>query len=61
MYTILNEIDNRIYNGTPVFKTAFEAITWWQANSGRPSDVVVSLESMGSAKDLQESVNEFFA
>ncbi len=61
MYTILNEIDNRIYNGTPVFETVFEAITWWQSNSGRPSDVIVSLESMGSAKDLQESVNEFFA
>tara|TARA_B100000963_G_scaffold348304_1_gene355648 strand:+ start:405 stop:590 length:186 start_codon:yes stop_codon:yes gene_type:complete len=61
MYTILNEIDNRIYDGTPVFHTISEAITWWQANSGRPSDIIVSLESMGSAQDLQESTEEFFA
>ena len=61
MYTIVNEIDNRIYDGTPVFDTVSAAIAWWQANSGRPSDVVVSLESMGSAQDLQESTEEFFA
>tara|TARA_R110002020_G_scaffold49462_2_gene140700 strand:+ start:203 stop:394 length:192 start_codon:yes stop_codon:yes gene_type:complete len=59
MYTILNEVDLRIYDGTPVFETVSDAVDWWRKNSERPSDIIVSLESMGSVKDINESTQEF--
>ena len=61
MYTILNEVDLRIYDGTPVFETVSDAVDWWRQNSGRHSDIIVCLESMGSAKDINESTQEFIS
>ena len=40
-YTIWNEIDERIYEGTPDFKTREEAREWWEKNDGRPSSIIV--------------------
>jgi hypothetical protein len=47
-YTIYNEIDDTIYEGTPLFDTHNEALEWMNQNDGRPSSRVarafVSLE-----------------
>ena len=59
MYTILNEVDLRIYDGTPVFETVSDAVAWWEKNSGRPSDIIVALETMGAATDINASTQDF--
>ena len=59
MYTIVNEIDNTIYDGTPIFDTISEAIAWWRKNSGRPSDIIVSMESLGTAQNMDNTMQEF--
>jgi hypothetical protein len=59
MYTILNEVDLRIYDGTPVFETVSDAVAWWENNSGRPSDIIVALEPMGAATDINASTQDF--
>ena len=59
MYTIVNEIDNTIYDGTPIFDTIAETIAWWRKNSGRPSDIIVSMESLGTAQNMDNTMQEF--
>ena len=59
MYTILNEVDLRIYDGTPVFETVSDAVAWWEKNSGRPSDIIVALEPMAAATDINASTQDF--
>lgn len=43
-YTIYNEIDDRIYDGTPVFDNREEAVVWFHKNDGRPSSMVVKVQ-----------------
>ena len=59
MYTIVNEIDNAIYDDTPIFDTIAENIAWWRKNSGRPSDIIVSMESLGTAQSMDNTMQEF--
>jgi len=40
-YTIWNEIDQTIYEGTPEFTTRDEAVDWWEKNDGRPSSIII--------------------
>ena len=40
-YTIWNEIDQRVYEGTPEFNTREEAMDWWRKNDGRPSSIII--------------------
>ena len=58
-YIIVNEIDNTIYDGTPIFDTISEAIAWWRKNSGRPSDIIVSFEKLGTAQNMVKAMQEF--
>jgi len=42
-YTIVNLIDECIYDGTPLFSSRKEACLWFHKNDGRPSSVVVKV------------------
>ena len=41
-YTLYNEIDGIIYDGTPLFEYATDALDWWERNDKRPSTKLVS-------------------
>lgn len=49
-YTIWNEIDERIYEGTPDFKTREEAREWWEKNDGRPSSIIIERVTFNTDK-----------
>ena len=42
-WTVYNEIDDRIYDGTPLFDNREEAVTWFHTNDGRPSSMVIRI------------------
>lgn len=42
-WTVYNEIDDRIYDGTPLFDNRKEAAIWFHANDGRPSSMVIRI------------------
>ena len=49
-YTIWNEIDERIYEGTPDFETREEAYKWWEKNDGRPSSIIIERVTFNTNK-----------
>ena len=53
-YTIVNEIDEVVYEATPVFHTVTAALDWWDQMSSRPGDVIVEVTKMGYAKMIKE-------
>ena len=40
-WTVYNEIDDRIYDGTPLFTSQRDARDWMIFNDGRPSSKVI--------------------
>ena len=40
-WTVYNEIDDQIYDGSPLFTRKDEAHTWMVFNDGRPSSMVI--------------------
>jgi hypothetical protein len=43
-WTIYNEIDDRIYDGTPLFYNRKDAVMWFHKNDGRPSSMVIKVQ-----------------
>ncbi len=43
-WTVYNEIDDRIYDGSPLFTQKDEARTWMVFNDGRPSSKVIRVK-----------------
>ena len=43
MWTVYNEIDDCVYEGTPIFSSRRDAILWFHKNDGRPSSYVVKI------------------
>lgn len=42
-WTVYNEIDDRIYDGTPLFDNRKDAVNWFHTNDGRPSSMVIRI------------------
>jgi hypothetical protein len=43
-WTVYNEIDDRIYDGVPLFDNRHDAVTWFHFNDGRPSSMVIRVK-----------------
>lgn len=43
-WTVYNEIDDRIYDGVPLFNNRRDAVTWFHFNDGRPSSMVIRVK-----------------
>jgi len=44
-WTVYNEIDDRIYDGTPLFDNRKDAVNWFHTNDGRPSSMVIRIRA----------------
>lgn len=49
-FTIWNEIDECVYEGTPDFDTREEAKAWWEKNDGRPSSIIIKRATFNTGK-----------
>jgi len=43
-WTVYNEVDDRIYDGTPLFIYYGAAQDWMRSNDGRPSSKVIQVK-----------------